>query len=78
VRDEELQDASERDTQEAKQDAKVDANSAAKDADAFGAAEQAIELIGARHAATSERGEGRAGDAELGKGPQPKMRQGQV
>src|SRR6266446_246998 len=66
VRDEELQDASERDTQEAKQDAKVDANLAAKDADAFGAAEQAIELIEHANAATSERGEGRAGDAELG------------
>jgi hypothetical protein len=39
VRDEELQDASERDAQEAKQYAKVDANLAAKDADAFGATE---------------------------------------
>src|SRR5260370_21850717 len=69
VGDEELQDASERDAQEAKQDAKGDANLATKDADAFGAAEQAIELIEHTNAATGEGGEGRAGDAELGKRP---------
>src|SRR5260370_962354 len=69
VGDEELQDASERDAQEAKKDAKVDANLATKDADALGAAEQSIELIEHTNAATGEGGEGRAGDAELGKRP---------
>src|SRR5260370_11053481 len=69
VRDEELQDASERDAQEANQDAKVDANLATKDADALGAAEQAIELIEHANAAAGERGEGRTGHADLGEGP---------
>src|SRR5260370_31535362 len=69
VGDEELQDASERDAQEAKQDAKVDANLATKDADAFGAAEQAIELIENADTAAGKRGEGRAGDTELWKRP---------
>src|SRR5256712_2451481 len=64
----ELQDTGERDAQEAKQDAEVEMDLAAQDADALGAAEQPIELIEHADAATGERGEGRAGNAELGKG----------
>src|SRR5713226_4767391 len=55
MRDGELQDARERHAQEAKQDAEIEMDLAAEDADALGAAEET---------------------PSLGKGPQPKMRQG--
>src|SRR6266705_4128848 len=69
VGDGKLQDASERDAQEAKQDAEIEMNLAAQDADALGPAEEAIELIEDADAAAGERGEGRAGDAKLGERP---------
>src|SRR6266852_581176 len=54
VGDGELQDASERDAQKAKQDAEVKMNLAAQDADALGAAEKAIKLIEYADAAAGE------------------------
>jgi len=68
VSDGELQDAGERDTQEAKQDAKVETNLAAQDADAFCAAQEAIELVEHADAAAGEGCESRSGDAQFREG----------
>src|SRR5438477_2243051 len=66
VRDGKLQDAGQRDAQEAEQDAEVDMKLAAENADALRAAEKAVELIKHADASAGESGEGRAGDAQLG------------
>src|SRR6266851_34238 len=66
VRDHELQYASERDTQQAKQDSEVEMNLAAQDANAFGAAKEPIELVEHANAASGERSESRTGNAKLG------------
>src|SRR5216684_4035652 len=66
VRDHELQYASERDTQQAKQDSEVEMNLAAQDADALRAAEEAIELVEHTNAASGECSESRTGNAKLG------------
>src|SRR6266849_486855 len=66
VRDHELQYASERDTQQAKQDSEVEMNLAAQDANALGAAEETIELVEHADAASGERSESRTGNAKLG------------
>src|SRR5713226_7378633 len=66
VGDGELQNAGERDAQEAEQDAEVEMDLAAEDADAFRAAQETIELIENADAAAGEGGECRAGDAKLG------------
>ncbi len=63
--DGELQDAGERDAKQAQQDTQVDAKLLTEDADALGAAEQAVELIKHANAAAGERGEGGAGDAQF-------------
>src|SRR5207302_4771912 len=65
VRDGKLQDAGQRDAQEAEQDAEVDMKLAAENADALRAAEKAVELIKHADASAGESGEGRAGDAQL-------------
>src|SRR5713226_169091 len=61
-----LEDASERDTQQTEQDAELEVNLAAENADALRAPEETIELIENADAAADERGEGRAGDPEFG------------
>src|SRR6266446_2279146 len=66
VGDGKLQDAGERDAKQPQQDAQVDAKLLTKDANALGAAEQAVELIKDANAAAGERGEGGARYAELG------------
>src|SRR5713101_350188 len=66
VRDHELQYASERDTQQAKQDSEVEMNLAAQDANAFGAAKETIELVEHANAASGECSESRTGNAKLG------------
>src|SRR5438132_2793816 len=65
VRDGKLQDAGQRDAQEAEQDAEVDMKLAAENADALRAAEETIELREHANSAAGEGGEGRAGDAQL-------------
>src|SRR5713226_8758217 len=66
VRDHELQYASERDTQQAKQDSEVEMNLAAQDADALGSAEETIELVEHANAASSECSKSRTGNTKLG------------
>src|SRR6266853_943580 len=66
MRDEELQNASERHAQETKQDGEVEMNLAAEDTDAFCSAEQAIELVEHADAASGECSQSRAGNAKLG------------
>ena len=65
--DGELQDAGERDAEETQQNGKIQANLLAENANAFRAAEQAIELIEDADAASGECGESGAGDAEFRK-----------
>src|SRR5260370_1258121 len=65
VRDHELQYASERDTQQAKQDSEVEMNLAAQDANALGAAEETIELVEHANATSGECSESRTGDAAI-------------
>ena len=69
VRDEELQNASQRNAQQAQENSQVDAELTAQNADALRTAEQAVELIEHADAAAGESSEGRAGDTELGKWP---------
>jgi hypothetical protein len=66
VGDRELQNAGERDAQQAPEDAEVEMDLAAEDADALRAAEETIELIEHADAAADEDGEGGSGDAEFG------------
>src|SRR6266851_5698073 len=66
VRDHELQYASQRDTQQAKQDSEVEMNLAAQDANALGAAEETIELVEHANATSGECSESRTGNAKLG------------
>src|SRR5947207_2132396 len=61
VRDGKLQDAGQRDAQEAEQDAEVDMKLAAENADALRAAEETVELIEHADAAAGEGRESRAG-----------------
>src|SRR6266849_4006962 len=56
-------------TRRREQDAEVEMDLAAEDADAFRAAQEAIELIEHADAAAGERGEGCAGNAKLGERP---------
>src|SRR5437016_641119 len=63
--DRKLQDAGERDAQEAEQDAEVDAKLVSQDANALRATEEAIELIEHADAAAGEGRESRAGDAKF-------------
>src|SRR6266436_7982724 len=72
VSDGELQDAGERNPQEAEQDADVERALAAEDADALGALQKTIELVENADAAAGEGGSGRAGDAKLGERPPAK------
>ncbi len=66
--DGELQNAGERDAEQAHQDTQVDAKLLTENADALGAAEKAIELIEHADAAAGEGGEGGTGDAEFREG----------
>ena len=66
VGDGELQDARQRNTKQTQQNGEIQANLAAEDADALAAAQQAVELIQHANAAARERGQGGAGDTELG------------
>src|SRR5438876_3755793 len=65
VRDGKLQDAGQRDAQEAEQDAEVDMKLAAENADALRAAEETIELIEHADAAAGEGRESRTGDSKF-------------
>src|SRR5690349_16950900 len=65
MRNEELQNARERNAQQSQQNAKVHADLFAQNADALGAAQQAVKLIEHADAAAGERCEGRASNAEL-------------
>src|SRR5260370_2088109 len=67
--DNKLQDAGERDAKEAKQDAEVETDLAAKNADTLRAAKETIELVQHADGAAGESGESRSGDAELGERP---------
>jgi len=72
VGDGELQDAGERNAQQAEQDTEVDAKLVAQDANALRATEEAVELIEHADAAAGEGGEGGAGDAKFGERPPAK------
>ena len=69
MRDEELQNAGERNAQQAQENCQVDTELAAQNAEAFRTAEQAVKLIEHADAAAGESSEGRASDAELRKWP---------
>src|SRR6266850_5924520 len=66
VRDGELENAGERNAQQAPEDAKVETDLAAEDADAFRTAEKAVELVEHADTAAGESGERGSGDAKLG------------
>src|SRR6267154_4471251 len=72
VGDGELQDAGERNAQQAEQDTEVDAKLVAQDANALRATEEAVELIEHADAAAREGGESCAGDAKSGERPPAK------
>jgi len=71
-----MENAGERNAQQAQEDTEIEMDLAAEDADALGATEKAVELVEHADAAAGESGEGGSGDAELGERSQPKMRQG--